>query len=146
MSKTVMTPLRNHQRPLRLLGWRSGEPKKVEIWKLKQTFLDVYHGYPLCQKPPRLLSGTTWVLLDSLDDALENPGIRLLPRKVEIWKLIEMYIMSKTTKIPLKNHQRPLRLLGWCSGEPRSKTASQVGRDRKIDTDLPWCISWISIM
>ena len=25
MSKTIKTPLRNLQRPLRLLGWRSGE-------------------------------------------------------------------------------------------------------------------------
>jgi hypothetical protein len=70
---------------------------------LIQTFLDVYYGYPLCQKPPRLLtrttsilldslddalenllSGTTSVLLESLDDALENPRVRPLPRKVEI--------------------------------------------------------------
>jgi hypothetical protein len=35
----------------------------------------------LCQKPPRLLSETSIILLDSLDDALENPGYRPLPRK-----------------------------------------------------------------
>jgi hypothetical protein len=58
-------------------------PRKAEIWKFIQTFLDVYYGYPLHQKPPRLLSRTTSVLLDSLDDALENQGIRPLPRKVE---------------------------------------------------------------
>jgi hypothetical protein len=35
-------------------------------------------------KPLRLLSETTGILLDSLDDALENPGVRPFPRKVEI--------------------------------------------------------------
>jgi hypothetical protein len=59
-------------------------PRKIEIGKLIQTFLDVYYGYSLCQKPQRFLSGTSSVLLDSLDDALENPGVRPLPRKVEI--------------------------------------------------------------
>jgi hypothetical protein len=59
-------------------------PSKVEIWKLIHTFLDVYYVYSLCQKPPRLLSGTSSVLLDSLDDAPENPGVRPLPRKVYI--------------------------------------------------------------
>jgi hypothetical protein len=49
-----------------------------------QTFVDVYHGYSLCQKPSRLLSGTTSILLDSLNDTLENPGVGPLPRKVEI--------------------------------------------------------------
>jgi hypothetical protein len=39
---------------------------------LIRSFLDVYYGYSLCQKPPRLLSGTFSVLLDSLDDALER--------------------------------------------------------------------------
>ena len=58
--------------------------RKVEIVKLIQTFRDVYYGYPLCQKSPRLLPGTTSVILDSLDDALENPGVRPLSRKVEI--------------------------------------------------------------
>jgi hypothetical protein len=51
---------------------------------LIHIFLDKYHGYSLYLKPPRLLSGTTSALLDSLDDALENPGVRSLPRKVEI--------------------------------------------------------------
>jgi hypothetical protein len=46
---------------------------------LIQTFLDVYYAYPLPQKSPRLLPGTTSILLDSLDDALENQGIRPLP-------------------------------------------------------------------
>ena len=67
-------------------------PRKVDIWKLIHTFLHVYYGYPLCQKPPRLLSGTTSVLLDSLDDALEIPRVRPLPRKVEIWKLIHSFL------------------------------------------------------
>jgi hypothetical protein len=36
------------------------------------------------KKLPRLLSGTSRVFLESLDDALEYPGVRALPRKVEI--------------------------------------------------------------
>ena len=69
-------------------------PRRVEISKLIQTFLDVYYGYSWCQKQQRLLSGTTSVLLDSLDDALENPWVRPLSRRVEFWKLIAslMYI------------------------------------------------------
>jgi hypothetical protein len=47
-------------------------------------FIDLYYGYSLSQKPSRVLSGITSVLLDSLDDALEYPGVRTLPRKVEI--------------------------------------------------------------
>jgi hypothetical protein len=35
------------------------------------------------KKTPRLLSGTTSILLDSLFDALENPGVGPLSRKVE---------------------------------------------------------------
>jgi hypothetical protein len=53
-------------------------PRKVE------TYLGEYQGHPLCQKPQRLLSGTISVLLDSLDDAMENPGVGPLSRKVEI--------------------------------------------------------------
>ena len=36
--------------------------------------------------------------------------------------------MSKINKTPLRNLQRPLRLLGRRSGEPRSLTTSQEGR------------------
>jgi hypothetical protein len=67
-------------------------PRKVEIWKLKHTLLDVYYGYSFSQQPSRLLSGTTCVLLLSLNDALENPGVRRLSRKVEIWKLIHTFL------------------------------------------------------
>jgi hypothetical protein len=42
--------------------------------------------------------------------------------------------------------QRPLRLLGWRSGEPRSLTTFQEGRDLKIDTKLPLCILGTSLM
>jgi hypothetical protein len=38
----------------------------------------------IMSKPLRLLSETTSVLLDSMDDALENPGVRPIPGKVEI--------------------------------------------------------------
>jgi hypothetical protein len=86
---------------------------------LIQTFFDVYYGYASCQTPLRLLLGTTSVLLDSLDDALENTGIMPLPRKVEIRKLIHTFLDVyygypdvKTSKNPLRNLQRLLRLLG----------------------------------
>ena len=38
-----------------------------------------------------LLSGTTTVLLDPLDDVLENLRDRQLPGYVEIWKLIHSH-------------------------------------------------------
>jgi hypothetical protein len=60
----------------------------------RKTFLDVYYGYiHYVKKPLRLLLETTSVLLDSLDGTLENtgvrplsrnPGVRPLPREVEI--------------------------------------------------------------
>ena len=94
MSKTTKTPLRNPQRPLRLQGWHLDDAlenpgvgqlsMKVEIWKLICSFIDIYKRHPLYQKPPRLLSGTSSVLLDSLDEALENPAVRPLSRKVEL--------------------------------------------------------------
>jgi hypothetical protein len=78
---------------------------------LIQSLLDVYYVYSLCENPSRLLSGTTSVLLDPLDDALENPGVRPLPRKEEIC-ILWIPIMSKATKTPLRNYQRPVRLFG----------------------------------
>ena len=65
---------------------------KVEMWKLIHSFLDVSLGHPLCQKPPRLLSGTSSVLLDSLDDALENPAVRPFSMEVEMWKLVRSFL------------------------------------------------------
>ena len=72
MSKITKTPLRNRQCPLRLQGWHLGDALEntgvgrlswmVESWKLICSFLDVSLGHLLCQKPPRLLSGTTSVL------------------------------------------------------------------------------------
>ena len=98
----MKTPPRNYQCPLRLHGWHLDETlenlgvgplsRKVGIRKLICSFLDVSLGHPLCQKPVRLLSGTTSVLLDSMDDTLENPGVGPLSRKVEIWKLINSFL------------------------------------------------------
>jgi hypothetical protein len=45
------------------------------------SFLDVSLGHPLCQKPPRLISGTTSILLDSRDDALNNPAVKKMKKK-----------------------------------------------------------------
>ena len=86
--------------------------RKVEIWKLILTFLDVYYGYSLCQKPPRLLSGTSSILLDSLDDALENPWVWPLSRRVEMWKLVCSFLYVSQGH-PLC--QQPPRLLSGTS-------------------------------
>ena len=80
MSKTTKTPLRNHQRPFRLHGWHFDDvlenpgvgplSRWEDIWKLICSFLNVSLRHLSCQKPPRLLSGTTRVLLDSMEDTL----------------------------------------------------------------------------
>jgi hypothetical protein len=57
---------------------------KVAKRKLIGSSLDVSLGHPLCQKPPRIVSGTSSFLLDYLDDALENPGVGPLFRRVEM--------------------------------------------------------------
>jgi hypothetical protein len=46
-------------------------------------------------------SGTTNILLDSLDDALENPGVRPLSREADILKLIHTFF----DVYYVKNHQ-----------------------------------------
>ena len=46
---------------------RFGRPyRKVKIWKLICSFLEISLGHPPCQKPWRLLSGTSKVILDSM--------------------------------------------------------------------------------
>ena len=75
MSKTVKNPLRNHQRPLRLQGWHFDDALEnpgvrplsgqEEIWKFICSFLNVSLRHSVYQKPPRLLSGTPSILLDS---------------------------------------------------------------------------------
>ena len=74
MSKTTKTPLRNHQRPLRL----------------QEDFLETHRR---------------------LGISLAARGLKIdteLPRRI-----LGTFIMSKTTKTPLRNLQRPLRLHGW---------------------------------
>ena len=74
MSKTTKTPLRSLQSPLRHLDgalentgvWPLS--RRAETWKLICSFLEVSLRHPPCQKPPRLLSGASTVLLDSKDD------------------------------------------------------------------------------
>ena len=117
MSNVIKIPHRNHQHPLRLHGWHLDDAlenqgvgpisRKEEIWKLICSLLDVFLAHPICQKPPRLLSGTISVLLDSMDDALENPGVGLISRKEDIWKLI-CRLLDISLGHPLC--QKPLRL------------------------------------
>jgi len=90
--------LRNLQRPLRLQGWHLDDAlenpgvgrlsRRVETWKLICSFLDVYFRHPQSQRPPRLLSGTSSILLDSMMTLWRHIWDGALPRKVEIWKLI----------------------------------------------------------
>ena len=86
--------------------------RKVDIWKLIRSFLDVSLGHPLCPTPPRLRSGTSSVLLDSLDDALENPGVWPLSRRVEIWNFIRSFLNISLGR-PLCS--KPPRLLSGTS-------------------------------
>ena len=122
MSKTTKTFLRNTQWPPRLqvshledalenpgvgpLSWM------VEIWKLICSLLDVSLGHPPCQKPQRLLSGTTSVLLDSRRMLWRHIGDEALPRKVEIWKL-ECSFLDVSLRHPYC--QKPPRLLSGTS-------------------------------
>ena len=71
----------------RHLGYRA-LPRQVEIWKLIFSFPDVSLRHPPFQKPSRLLSGTSSVLLDSMMTLWRHLGDGALPRQVEIWKLI----------------------------------------------------------
>ena len=49
-------------------------PRKVEIWKLVYSFLDVFLEHPVCQIPQSLLSETSSVLLDSKDETWRKLG------------------------------------------------------------------------
>ena len=98
MLKPTKTPLRNLQRPPRLQRWHLEDAldfpqvgplfRRKDIWILISSFLDVYLGHPVCQTPPRDLSGNNIVLLDSMMTLRRHIGEGALPRKVEIWKLM----------------------------------------------------------
>ena len=95
--------------------------RMVETWNLIYSFIDVLFVHPPCQKQPRLLSGTTSVLLDSTMMIWRHIGNGAFPGQVEIFKFIcsfldvilERSTISKTTKTPLRIFQRPLRFQGW---------------------------------
>ena len=102
-------------------------PRQAEIWKLIYSFLNVSLGYQLCQKPPKLLSGTTSILQDSMMTLWRHLGDGAIPRQVEIWKLIYSFL-NVSLGHPLC--QKPPRLL--------SRTTS-VLLDSKDDT---WMTLW----
>ena len=54
--------------------------------------------------------------------------------------ILDTSSMSKTTKTPLRNHQRPLRIHEDVLETHRRLDISQAARAMKIDTDLPGCI------
>ena len=83
-------------------------PRQVQIWKFIRSFLDVTLRHPPCQKPPRLLSGTSGVLLDSMMTLGRHTGDGALPRQVEIWKLICSFLDVSLRHPPC---QKPPRLL-----------------------------------
>ena len=58
-------------------------PRQVESSKSIHSFLDVYKEPPICQIPPRLLSGTSSILLDSKMTVWRHIGDGALPRQVE---------------------------------------------------------------
>ena len=51
--------------------------------------------------------------------------------------ILEASTISKTTKAPLRNLQRPLRLHDDALETHRRWSISQEGRDKKIDMQLP---------
>ena len=85
-----------------IVGRLSG---RVETWKLICSFLDVSLGHPPCQTPPRLLSGTSSILLDSMMTLWRHIGDGALPRKVETWKLICSFLDVSLRHPPSQNHQ-----------------------------------------
>ena len=62
------------------------------------------------------------------------------------WCIPGTSITSKTTKTPLRNLLRPLRLHDDTLETHRRWSNFQVGRDFKIHMQLPWCILGTSIM
>ena len=98
MSKPTKTPPRNCQNPLRLQRWHLVDTLenpgvgilfwRVETWTLICSFLDVYLGHPPCQKPQRLLSGITSVLLDFKMTLWRHIWDEALSRRVRTWKFI----------------------------------------------------------
>ena len=87
-------------------------PRKVEIWNLICSFLGVSLRHPPSQKPPRLLSGTSSVLLDFMMTLWRHIGDGALPRKVEIWNLICSFLGVSLRHLP---SQKPPRLLSGAS-------------------------------
>ena len=87
-------------------------PRKVETWKLICSFLDVSLRHPPSQKPLRLLSGTSSVLLDFMMKLWRHIGDDALPRQVEIWKLICSFLEVSLRHPPC---QKPPRLLSGTS-------------------------------
>ena len=83
-------------------------PRQAEIWKLICSFLDVSLRHPPCQKPPRLLSGTSSVLLDSMMMLWRHIGYGALPKREEIWKLI---CSSLDVSLGHPSSQKPTGLL-----------------------------------
>ena len=114
---------------------------RVEIWKFIGSFLDVYLGHPPCQKPPRLLSGTTSVLLDSMRIIWRHIGDGALPRKVEIGKL-RCSFLDVSLGHPLC--QKLLRLLSGTSSihlDSKDDTWRTLWRTQDLDHFLGWYIS-----
>ena len=148
MSNTTKTPLRNLQHPLRL---QDDALETHRRWSTSQAGRDlkIDMQLPWCILETSTMSKTIKTPLKNLqrplrlhDDALETHrrwSTFQIGKDLKIymqlpWCVLGSSIMSKTTKTPLRNLQYPLRLLGWCSEERRSKTIFEEGRYLKIDT------------
>ena len=121
-SKTTKTALRNHKRPLRLQGWRSGESR---CWTTFQECRDLKMNIQLpwfilgtfiMSKSPKIPVGTTGVILHSMMILWRHIEDGALPGKVKMWKLIcsfhDVSVGHPVCKVqPLRNQQHPHKLL-----------------------------------
>jgi hypothetical protein len=146
MSKTTMSPLRNHQCPFRLQDdalethrrwstFRAGRDLKMDMqlpWCILGTsIMSKTNKTPLrnLHRPLKLLGGRSGELrcYTPSQDGRDLKVNTSLP-----WCILSIFFMSKTIKTLFRNHQCPLRLLERGSGEPRNYTTFQEGRNVKI--------------
>ena len=108
-------------------------PRQVEIWKLICSFLGISLGHPQCQKPLRLLSGTSSVLLDFMMTLWRHIGDGALPRQVEILKLICSFLGVSLGHPPC---QKPPKLLSGTSSvliDSKDDTWMTLWRTQELD-------------
>ena len=147
--KNTKTPLRNLQHPLWLHNDALETPKR---WSTFQDGIDmkIYMQLSRCFLGTSNMSNTTNTPLRNLqhprrlqgghlEDTLKNQRVGPLASNAEIWKFIHSFLdvilqtsnMSRTTKTPLRNLQRPLRLQDDVLETHRRLSTFQECRDLK---------------